>query len=113
MALTEQDIEFEGNSVHFWEGGSGFPILMLHGSGPGAGTMGNWRFVLEPLAESYHVLATDLIGFGESGRKHEEPYFDIGLWRRQQQRPHIPLALLGVVFVNALMLAWTALGTLR
>ena len=85
MALTEQDIEFEGNSVHFWEGGSGFPILMLHGSGPGAGTMGNWRFVLEPLAESYHVLATDLIGFGESGRKREEPYFDIDLWLRQAQ----------------------------
>ena len=85
MALTEHDIEFEGTSVHFWKGGSGFPILMLHGSGPGAGTMGNWRFVLEPLAELYHVVATDLIGFGESGRKHEEPYFDIGLWRRQAQ----------------------------
>ena len=85
MALTEHDIEFEGTSVHFWKGGSGFPILMLHGSGPGAGTMGNWRFVLEPLSESYQVLATDLIGFGESGRKTEEPFFDIGLWRRQAQ----------------------------
>jgi 2-hydroxymuconate-semialdehyde hydrolase len=85
MALTEHDIDFEGNSVHFWEGGSGFPVLMLHGSGPGAGTMGNWRFVLESLAASYHVLATDLIGFGESGRKRAEPYFDIALWRRQVQ----------------------------
>ncbi len=85
MALTEQDIDFEGHAVHYWQGGSGFPILMLHGSGPGAGTMGNWRFVLEPLAASYQVLATDLIGFGESGRKREEPYFDLGLWRRQVQ----------------------------
>jgi 2-hydroxymuconate-semialdehyde hydrolase len=41
--------------------------------------------VLEPLAERYHVLAADLIGFGESGRKREEPYFDLGLWRRQAQ----------------------------
>ena len=85
MAVTDRDIEFEGHSVHVWEGGSGFPVLMLHGSGPGAGTMGNWRFVLEPLAESYQVLATDLIGFGESGRKTEEPLFDMGLWRRQAQ----------------------------
>ena len=85
MAVTDRDIEFEGHSVHIWKGGSGFPVLMLHGSGPGAGTMGNWRFVLEPLAEKYHVLATDLIGFGESGRKSEEPYFDIALWRRQAQ----------------------------
>ncbi len=85
MSVTDRDIEFEGHSVHIWEGGSGFPILMLHGSGPGAGTMGNWRFVLEPLSESYQVLATDLIGFGESGRKTEAPFFDIGLWRRQAQ----------------------------
>lgn len=85
MTVSDRDIEFESHSVHIWEGGSGFPILMLHGSGPGAGTLGNWRFVLEPLSESYQVLATDLIGFGESGRKTEEPFFDIGLWRRQAQ----------------------------
>jgi len=99
MTLREQDIEFEGTSVHFWEGGSGFPILMLHGSGPGAGTMGNWRFVLEPLAASYHVFATDLIGFGESGRKQQEPYFDIGLWRRQAQfmLDRLPAGPVGII----------------
>ena len=37
MALTERDIAVEGHRVHVWEGGEGFPILMLHGSGPGAG----------------------------------------------------------------------------
>jgi NADH:ubiquinone oxidoreductase subunit 6 (subunit J) len=31
-------------------------------------------------------------------------------WHRHQQHPRIPLALLGVIFVNTLMLAWTALG---
>ena len=53
---------------------------MLHGSGPGAGTIGNWRLVLEPLAARYRITATDLIGFGASGRKTEEPYFDLPLW---------------------------------
>lgn len=85
MALNEYDIEVEGHRAHCWEGGEGFPIVMLHGSGPGAGTIGNWRLVLEPLAERYHVLATDLIGFGESGRKESEPYFDLPLWQRQAQ----------------------------
>ena len=85
MAVKDRDIEFEGHSVHIWEGGSGFPILLLHGSGPGAGTMGSWRLVLEQLSERYKVLATDLIGFGQSGRKAEEPFFDIGLWQRQAQ----------------------------
>ena len=85
MALVERDITVEGHRVHVWEGGEGFPILMLHGSGPGAGTIGNWRLVLEPLAARYRIVATDLIGFGASGRKAEEPYFDLPLWRRQAQ----------------------------
>ena len=85
MALAERDIDVEGHRVHIWEGGAGFPILMLHGSGPGAGTIGNWRLVLEPLAARYRIVATDLIGFGASGRKKREPYFDLPLWRRQAQ----------------------------
>ena len=85
MALAERDIDVEGHRVHIWEGGEGFPILMLHGSGPGAGTIGNWRLVLEPLAARYRIVATDLIGFGASGRKEREPYFDLPLWRRQAQ----------------------------
>ena len=85
MALAERDITVEGHGVHLWEGGDGFPILMLHGSGPGAGTVGNWRLVLEPLAARYRITATDLIGFGASGRKAQEPYFDLPLWRRQAQ----------------------------
>ena len=85
MVLAERDITVEGHRVHIWEGGEGFPILMLHGSGPGAGTIGNWRLVLEPLAARYRILATDLIGFGASGRKEQEPYFDLPLWRRHVQ----------------------------
>ena len=56
MALAERDITVEGHRVHLWEGGEGFPILMLHGSGPGAGTIGNWRLVLEPLAARYRIV---------------------------------------------------------
>lgn len=83
MALAERDIDVEGHRVHLWEGGEGFPILMLHGSGPGAGTVGNWRLVLEPLAARYRIVAADLIGFGASGRKAAEPFFDLALWRCQ------------------------------
>lgn len=85
MTLKEQDTEFNGTKVHYWQGGSGFPILMIHGSGPGASTLGNWRLVLEPLAERYHILAVDLIGFGLSGRKSTEPYFDLDLWLAQSR----------------------------
>jgi len=86
MALREYEVEFESIPIHCWEGGDGFPILMMHGSGPGVSTLGNWRQVLEPLAQRYRVLAFDLIGFGLSGRKRARPYFDLALWERQAQR---------------------------
>jgi len=42
------------------------PILLLHGSGPGANAMSNWQFALPFLGESYHCLAPDIAGFGLS-----------------------------------------------
>jgi 2-hydroxymuconate-semialdehyde hydrolase len=81
--LKEKFTEVEGCRVHYWEGGSGFPVLMMHGVGPGTSIVGNFEPVLEPLAERYHVFACDLIGFGASDRKLDAPYFDVDLWVRQ------------------------------
>ena len=83
ILLQEKFAEIEGYRVHYWEGGSGFPLLMMHGVGPGTSIVGNFEPVLEPLAERYHVFACDLIGFGGSDRKREAPYFDVDLWVRQ------------------------------
>ena len=81
---SKQGFEFEGIPVSYIQGGNrGFPILMIHGSGPGASTQGNWRLVLGLLAEHYQIYAMDLIGFGESGRRSAPPYFDVDLWVRQ------------------------------
>jgi len=46
-------------------------ILFLHGSGPGATGESNWRAVIEDLGDTYHCLAPDVIGFGDS--THPEP----------------------------------------
>ena len=65
---SKHGFNFEGVPVAYIRGGGkGFPILMIHGSGPGASTQGNWRLVLDPLADRYQIYAMDLIGFGESG----------------------------------------------
>lgn len=74
---------FEDIPVHVVEGGSGFPLLLIHGSGPGASTIANWRLVLEPLTRRYHIFGMDLIGFGSSGRRAAPPYFDVDFWVRQ------------------------------
>lgn len=76
---------FEGLRVGCWIGGSGPALLLLHGSGPGASSIGNWRTILDVLAQDYRVLAIDLIGFGASDRKPAAPYFDFSLWLRQAQ----------------------------
>jgi 2-hydroxymuconate-semialdehyde hydrolase len=80
---TRRETIFEGIPVAYWEGGSGFPLLLIHGSGPGASTAGNWRLVLPMLEQHFHVIAIDLVGFGQSGRKPAPPYFDLDLWHRQ------------------------------
>jgi len=87
MPIREYDLKFEGTHVHCYEGGKGNPILMLHGTdtGPGAGTASMWSRVLGRMARRYHVLAVDLIGFGRSGVKRREPFFDTGMWSRQAQ----------------------------
>jgi 2-hydroxymuconate-semialdehyde hydrolase len=81
--IREEQFEFEGIPVTVYRGGKGRPLALIHGSGPGASSIGNWRAVLGPLAESYEVFAMDLIGFGKSGRKPGPPYFDYPLWLRQ------------------------------
>ena len=75
--------QIEGFRIRYWEGGDGFPVLMLHGVGPGTSTVGNFGPVLELLEEHCRVIAIDLIGFGDSERKKEGPLFDMDLWVRQ------------------------------
>jgi 2-hydroxymuconate-semialdehyde hydrolase len=97
--VTEERFEFEGAEVNFYRTGKGAPLLMLHGSGPGASSLGNWRTVLGPLSEQFEVFAMDLIGFGKSGRKPAEPYFDYDMWVRQAQAmlARIPGERVGVI----------------
>lgn len=83
--LESKTTTFEGIKVHYWEGGSGAPLLMLHGVGPGTSIQGNYGPVLEPLAAKYKIVAFDLIGFGGSGRKPAPPFFDVDRWVRQAE----------------------------
>lgn len=83
--LGETTFNFEGAEVTCFHGGQGKPLLLLHGSGPGASSLGNWGPVLPSLVQNFEVFAVDLIGFGKSGRKPSAPYFDFELWVRQAQ----------------------------
>lgn len=81
--MQTHHFEFEGTQVTYYRGGSGTPLLLLHGSGPGASSLGNWGPVLPSLMQRFDVFAMDLVGFGKSGRKPGKPYFDVDMWVRQ------------------------------
>jgi len=58
-----------GITTNYLDQGSGHPLVMLHGSGPGVTAWANWRLVIPAFSEKYRVVAPDLAGFGYTERK--------------------------------------------
>ena len=54
--------------------GSGHPVLLIHGSGPGVSAWANWRLVMPELAQQARVIAPDMVGFGFTDRPEGQPY---------------------------------------
>lgn len=48
--------------------GSGQPIVLIHGSGPGVSAYANWRLTVPVLSSKLRVVAPDLVGFGFTER---------------------------------------------
>ncbi|RJO70796.1 alpha/beta hydrolase [Nocardia panacis] len=91
--------------------GSGRPIVLLHGSGPGVSAEANWSDVIPDLAEDFQVIAPDIAGFGAS-LGPEGTAYGIKLWVRQLiellDALELPSAtLLGNSFGGGLALAAT------
>lgn len=63
-------VDVRGTRTHVHDAGSGPPIVMIHGSGPGVTAWANWRFALPDLAErGFHCYAYDIPGFGYTERR--------------------------------------------
>ena len=57
-----------GLRTNYHDVGQGFPVLMIHGSGPGVSAYANWRLVMPELARDRRVIAPDMAGFGFTDR---------------------------------------------
>ena len=62
--------------------GSGPPVLLIHGSGPGVSAWANWRLVMPELARQARVIAPDMVGFGYTERPTGQRY-DMDAWVAQ------------------------------
>jgi len=59
--------------------GTGDPLLLIHGSGPGVTAWANWRLTIPALAERFQVIAPDIVGFGFTERPPDVTY-DLATW---------------------------------
>jgi 2-hydroxy-6-oxonona-2,4-dienedioate hydrolase len=58
--------------MHYYEAGAGQPLILLHGSGPGATGWSNFYPNIPALAERFHVYSVDMPGWGESDPQTDE-----------------------------------------
>ena len=74
IALEPRTIDAGGIETSYLEAGSGEPVLMLHGSGPGVSALANWQYNIPTLAQRFRVLAPDIVGFGATERPDDIIY---------------------------------------
>lgn len=71
-----------GIRTNYHDSGTGFPLLMIHGSGPGVSAWANWRLVMPELAQRARVIAPDMVGFGFTDRPAGQQY-NMDVWVAQ------------------------------
>ena len=71
-----------GIGTNYIEDGSGPPVVLIHGSGPGVTAYANWRLTLPTLGVRFHCYAPDMAGFGYSERPEPASY-DVATWADQ------------------------------
>jgi pimeloyl-ACP methyl ester carboxylesterase len=64
-------IEIDGMQVHYRDEGTGFPIVLLHGTAASLHTWGAWN---QELIKNYRVIRMDLPAFGITGPNKNADY---------------------------------------
>src|ERR1700733_13906195 len=67
-ALESKFVAVEGVRLHYQELGSGYPLICIHGAGPGASAESNFKFNAGAFAEKFRVILYDMPQYGRSGK---------------------------------------------
>jgi 2-hydroxymuconate-semialdehyde hydrolase len=77
-----QSIQTGSIVTNYHDIGTGEPVLLLHGSGPGVSAWANWRLSIQSLKGDFRLLAPDLAGFGFT-RTPTDIVYSRQLWLEQ------------------------------
>jgi 2-hydroxymuconate-semialdehyde hydrolase len=69
-------------NTNYHDVGEGFPIVFLHGSGPGVSAYANWNKVMPILKDTHRLIAPDMVGFGYTDRP-EGVVYGMDAWVQQ------------------------------
>ena len=75
-------VNLNGIRTNYHDLGAGFPVMLIHGSGPGVSAWANWRLAMPGLSKVARVIAPDMLGFGYSDRPGKE-YYNKDQWLNQ------------------------------
>lgn len=62
--------------------GEGYPVVFLHGSGPGVTAWANWNRVFPMMKDEFRLIAPDMVGFGFTERVEGQVY-NMNVWVKQ------------------------------
>lgn len=66
QASTSRSVTTASGTIHYHQAGEGHPLLLLHGSGPGATAWSNFNGQIRALVDRFTVIAPDMPGWGDS-----------------------------------------------
>ncbi|PSM38993.1 alpha/beta hydrolase [Streptomyces dioscori] len=75
---TRRIVRTPDYEIQINEAGEGHPVLLIHGTGPGATGWSNFAPNIGPLSQRFRVIAVTMPGWGESSRQNVETGFDQG-----------------------------------
>ncbi|HEY2502305.1 MAG TPA: alpha/beta fold hydrolase [Mycobacterium sp.] len=66
--MTERTVRVDGKDIFVADTGTGPPVVLLHGGGPGASGVSNYSRNIDALAENFRVIVPDMPGYGRSAK---------------------------------------------
>lgn len=70
--FLSRHVQAGGLRTHYLEAGTGKPgappLVLIHGGGAGADSIGNWSSTIPAFARDFRVIALDMVGFGGSAK---------------------------------------------